>query len=193
MRLAPFTLIAGGVALASAHLGALAQSAPPIKPGLWEVQVEHDGAPQKMPDMGAHLKNMPPEQRQKIEAMMKSRGVDLAGGGQLRICLDKQSLDQGQWQGEHDRRCKTDMKQGSGQWTWRSVCSEPYASVTEGEAVFNGSDSYVVKTRTTMTRNGASRTTQNTMRSKWIGADCGDVKPVRTPQRPVEVPPPKAR
>jgi hypothetical protein len=187
-------LTACGLCLAASHLPAQAQSAPPIKPGLWEVQVERDGGQQKMPDVAAHLKNMPPERRQKIEAMMKARGVDMSGGAnKLRMCLDKSSLDQGQWQGERDARCKTDMNRGSGKWTWHSVCGEPYHAVTDGEATFSGTDSYVVKTSTTMTIRGEIRTTQTTLRSKWLGADCGDVKPVQAMRRPLDGQAPKQK
>jgi hypothetical protein len=161
---------------------------------LWEVQVEQDGKLPKLSDMGDRLKNLPAQQRQQIEAMMKARGVDMSGGAnKLRICLDKASLDQGQWQGEQDARCKTDMKRGTGKWTWHSVCGAPYNAVTDGEATFNGTDSYVVKTNTTMTIRGETRTTQNTLRSKWVGADCGDVKPVQAMRRPLDSQAPKQK
>lgn len=172
-------------ALASIGPAASAQTAPPIKPGLWEVQMEHEGAgmPKQMPDMGEHLKNMPPEQRKKIEAMMKERGVDMSGGpGRMRICLSKESLDQGRWQGDQGR-CKTDvLSRSATSWKWKSVCSEPQA-VSEGEASFAGPENYTVKTSTTMTQGGQARTIKSTLNSRWVAADCGDVKPVQAPKQ----------
>lgn len=191
MRITSPLLITAGFAAAMSASTALAQTAPPIKPGLWEVQVERDGAQQKMPDMNAHLKNMPPAQRQQIEAMMKARGVDMSGGmNKLKICLDKSSLDQGHWQGERDARCKTDMgHSGTNKWTWHSVCGEPYHAVTDGEASFINAESYVVKTTTTMTMHGETKTRQSTIKSTWLGADCGDIKPVQAMKQPLPQPP----
>jgi hypothetical protein len=57
------------------------------------------------------------------------------------------------------------------------VCTEPQA-VSEGEASFAGPENYTVKATTTMNRRGEPRTTRMTMTSKWLGADCGDVKPI---------------
>lgn len=188
MRLTSPLLIAASIAAMSAS-AAQAQTAPPIKPGLWEVQMEREGG-QAMPDISAQLKNMPPEHRKRMEAMMKERGVDMSGGmNKLRICLDKASLAQGRWQGEQDSRCKTDMSNnGSTVWKWHSVCGEPDRAVTDGEATFANSEHYVVKTTTTMTTHGKTRTTQNTIKSTWAGADCGDVKPIQTLKQPVPQP-----
>lgn len=171
--------------LAGVASAACAQNAPPIKPGLWEVQMEHEGAgmPRQMPDMSEHLKNMPPEQRKQVEAMMKQRGVDMsAGPGRMRICLSKESMDQGKWQGDQGR-CKTDvLSRSATSWKWKSVCSEPQA-VSEGEASFAGPESYTVRTTTTMTQRGETRTIKSTLNSKWVAADCGDVKPVQAPKQ----------
>jgi hypothetical protein len=185
MRLAFRLLISTAAAFAAA---AHAQTPPPIKPGLWQVRMQHEGAgAPAMPDMSAHLKNMPPEQRRQVEAMMKERGVDMGGGpGQMKICLSKESLDQGRWQGEQGEQgnCKTDFTQRSAKsWKWRSVCTEPKA-VSEGEATFVDAEHYNVKTSMTMAmQGGASRTMQTTMNSTWLGADCGDVKPVQAPKK----------
>jgi len=171
-----------GCLAALAAATAQAQTAPPIKPGLWEVAMERDGAAQKMPDMSERLKSMSPEQRKQVEAMMKQHGVDVsAGPGKLRICLDKSSLDQGRWQGrgEGDTRCKTDVTdRSSTSWKWHSVCTEPQSETT-GEALFASPESYTVKSTTTMTLQGQTKTTQTTIHSKWVGGDCGDVKPVQ--------------
>jgi hypothetical protein len=159
---------------------ARAQTPPPIKPGLWEVhpQREVDGQKVEMPDMSERLKNMPPERRRQIEAMMKQRGVDMAGGGSdMKICLTKDSLDPGQWQ-KHQGTCTTDYSSRSGRtWRWRTVCTDPVAE-TDGEATFTSADAYTVKTTTTMTLQGQPRTTRMTLHSRWLGPDCGDVKPV---------------
>jgi hypothetical protein len=158
---------------------AQAQAPPPIKPGLWQVRSERevDGQKTQMPDVSERLKTLPPEARKQIEAMMKQRGVDMGGGGDMKICLSKDSLDPGQWQTQQGS-CKTDYISRSGSmWKWHTSCREP-ASETDGEALFTGPESYTVKTATTMTIQGELKTTRMTLNSKWLGADCGDVKPV---------------
>lgn len=158
---------------------AQAQTAPPIKPGLWQVHSERevDGQKTQMPDMSARFKDMPPEARKQIEAMMKQRGVDMGGGGDMKICLSKESVDPEQWQRQQGS-CKTDYgSRSSSMWTWHTSCREP-ASETDGEARFTGPESYTVKIATTMTVQGETRTTRMTLNSKWLGADCGDLKPV---------------
>jgi hypothetical protein len=158
---------------------ATAQTPPPIKPGLWQVRSERelDGQKQQMPDMSERMKNMPPEARQRMEAMMKERGVDIGGGGDMKICLTKESLDQERWRDERGT-CKTDFSSRSGStWKWRTTCQEP-VSETDGEAAFSNPENYVVKTTTKLTMQGATRTTRMTLTSRWLGADCGDVKPV---------------
>ncbi len=153
--------------------------APPIKPGLWQVHSERevDGQRQQMPDMSERMRNMPPEVRQRMEAMMKERGVDMARGGDMRICLTKESLDRERWRDERGT-CKTDYSSRSGNtWTWHTSCREP-ASETDGEATFASSESYTVKTTTRMNVQGEARASRMTLASKWLGADCGDVKPI---------------
>lgn len=170
--------------VACGHGAAQAQTAPPIKPGLWQVQTERivDGQKAQMPDMSERLKNMPPEARKQIEAMMKERGIDIGGGGDMRICLSRDSLDPGQWQ-RHQGTCTTDYSTRIGStWKWRTTCREP-VSETDGEAHFASPESYIVKTATRMTIQGETRTTRMTLNSKWLGPDCGDVKPV-TPPKP---------
>jgi len=170
--------------VAGAHGVARAQTAPPIKPGLWQVQSQRevDGQRSQMPDMSEHLKNMPPETRRQMEAMMKQRGVDMSGGSMndMKICLSKDSVDPSQWQ-RNQGTCTTDyVTRSSSTWKWHTSCREP-AAETDGEAYFTSSDSYTVKTATTMTVQGQTRTTRMTLNSKWLGPDCGDVKPVTPP------------
>lgn len=160
-------------------LAAQAQTAPPIKPGLWEVQSERlvDGKP--MPDMAQRMKDLPPETRARMEAAMKGR---VGPGGAMRICHTKESLDQGRWQESPQTRCKTDFGSRSGsRWNWHSSCTEPMASQTDGEAIFTSPESYTVKTSTTMTMKGQPRTSQMTISAKWLGSDCGAVKPFTAP------------
>jgi Protein of unknown function (DUF3617) len=155
--------------------------APPIKPGLWQVQSGSsvDGKP--MPDMSERMKSLPPEARKQMEAMMKQRGVDTSGGG-TRICMARETIDSGRWQ-DPGPRCSFEVTSRSASaWKWRSACTEP-PSTSEGEAVFHGPESYTVTNTSTVTRKGKAHSSTHVAKMKWLGADCGDLKPMQIPKR----------
>ena len=165
--------------LLATALSAQAQDAPPIKPGLWQVKNDMrmpDGSP--MPDMREHLKKLPPDMRRQMEARMKQQGVDLSGGlGDMKVCLSRQSLEQNNWQGQQGN-CKTEvLSRSATTWKWRSVCTDPQAQI-DGEAVFASPEAYTMKTVMTRTADGQTRTARMTTESKWLGSDCGDLKPM---------------
>jgi hypothetical protein len=160
-----------------AAAGAQAQT-PPIKPGLWELQntgMSHGG---QSVDMAQAMKNMPPEARKRMEEVMKQKGMDLSGGiDRMKVCLDKASLDQGNWRGTQ-HGCTTDVKERSGNtWKWRATCTNP-PSETVGEAVFASPEAYSVKAQSTVTRGAQKHTMDVSVNGRWLGADCGGLKPM---------------
>jgi len=54
-------------------------------------------------------------------------------------------------------------------------------SQSDGETAFSGSESYRTKVTTTSTIAGKTRTTTRIVQGKWIGAACGDIKPLIAP------------
>lgn len=186
MPLHPRVLTLAALVLVTAT--AQAQTTPPIKPGLWQVQSERMSDGKKAPDLGEQMKTMSPAMRQRMEASMKQHGIDMSGPpGQMKMCQTQESLDQGKWQGEQST-CKTDFTTRSASvWKWKSSCSQP-PSVTEGEAAFSGAESYTVKSTTTMTMQGQSHVTTMALKAKWLGADCGDLKPLQRPAMPTQKP-----
>ena len=121
------------------------------------------------------MKNLTPETRAKVEAMMKQQGVAIGSGGANRVCLSKESLDAGRWQ--NSANCKTDFgSRSASAWKWHSVCPQTDTTI-DGEAVFASPESYTVRTATTRTFRGDTKVTRTTLQAKWLGADCGDLKP----------------
>jgi hypothetical protein len=172
-------LVAAVLAVSTAG-GAWAQPAP-IKPGLWQMRMEQDNPEMaaRMREMEAQMSKMSPEQRQQMEAMMKQHGVSIASPGEIRMCYTKEQLSSDEWQGRHkDTSCKTDTTRSGNSWKFHSVCPPPRASETEGEAVFASPERYTVKSSTTTTEGGRPKTIKMTVVSSWLGADCGDVKPL---------------
>lgn len=170
-RIVPCLLL--GVLAATA---AVAQT-PPIKPGLWEVRSDRRVDGQQMPDLSERMKAMPEAQRKRMEAAMKQRGVDTSGGA-LRICMTRETLDQGHWRNGGSANCKTDVTSRSASaWKWHSACTQP-PSTSDGEAAFHDAENYTVSIRSTVTVQGQPRETTMVSKAHWLGADCGDVKPI---------------
>lgn len=181
-----FVMKPGIVALAVSTAAAMAQEGarPPLEPGLWQVAVERDVNGRRAPDMSERLASMRPEARKQMEAMLKQRGVDLSGGsGKTRVCLSRDSLDEGRWL-RTSERCRTSYgSRTASAWTWHSVCTGP-ASEVDGEATFASRESYVVKMAITSTHQGQPHVVNQTLTASWLGADCGDVKPLKPPGKP---------
>lgn len=174
----PGLRLAVAASLSVAALVAQAQSAPPIKPGLWEMKMSRETDGKQAPGLSEHMKDMSPEMRARMEAMMKQRGVSMDGGNTTaKVCLTKESLAKDGWRDQQREGCKTDVSgQGTGTWKWHSVCPD---MVSDGEASFPNGDSYSFKNTMVMTRNGQQHVTKMTGTAKRLGDDCGDLKPMR--------------
>ncbi|MBI2732337.1 MAG: DUF3617 domain-containing protein [Aquabacterium sp.] len=193
-RRSSFTAHRVAVSLAltvSLNIAAHAADTPPIKPGLWQVTADSqqlNGKP--LPDMSAQLaeqmKRMPPEMRNQMEAQMKARGVQMAPGGGnmgIRMCLTREMLDENRWQ-KTEGNCKnTSMTHQGNTWSWKFSCTQP-VSEGEGSTTFTDSTSYSSNIRITSQRNGQPQTVTMKHHAKWLGADCGDLKPMAPPPKP---------
>ena len=157
---------------------ALAQTALPIKAGLWQIHIDREVNGQKAPDMSEKMKNMDPETRARVEAMMKQRGIDMgASGGPNKVCYSKEMIQRGRW-ADQETECKTDFSsQSASSWKWHSSCPK-LGSESDGEATFSGSENYVVKTSSVTKLGGTPRTSHMTITGKWMSSDCGDLKPM---------------
>ncbi len=178
-----------------AWLGAAQAASPPMKPGLWEVTVlsrEMNGQP--MPDMSAmmakRMDKMPPEMRAQIEAQMKAHGVQAGPkGGTIRSCVSPEMIRDNLWQ-QHEGRCQNAGATQSGNtWTLNFSCRDPEAK-GEVRATFKGGDSYSSEMTMTTQRKGQPMTMRMRHDARWLGADCGDLKPMNPAATPT-LPPPK--
>jgi uncharacterized protein DUF3617 len=155
-----------------------AAQTPPIKPGVWEVQIDRQVDGKAAPAPADAMKNLSPEARAKMEAMLKQRGVSLGSGAGIgsRVCLTKETLDAGHWQNT-GAACKTDfVSRTASVWKWHSECPQS-SSVTEGETLFSDAEHYTINMSSTRAFRGETKTTKMTIHAKWAGADCGDLKP----------------
>jgi hypothetical protein len=175
--------------LAAAGLGplsvaALAADRAAIKPGLWEFthQSEVNGRPPIPDDL---LAKMPPEARARMEAARQGRGGPGPGAGAgrtTRQCITDRDLDRGFRADDERQHCthkirsqtRTSMEvaiecadigehggSGHGTFKWTAPSPEAMAGTVD----------------MTMTQGAETMTTHIKITGRWLGADCGDVKP----------------
>lgn len=186
----PTTVAATGLMWALALLSstaARAETPPPIKPGLWEItqdsqQLNGQAMPDVSSQMAQAMKDMPPQMRKQMEAQMKSRGVQMGAGPggktSVRTCLTKEMLDQNRWQ-KNEANCKSDIVSRSGStWKWKVTCPEASG---DGTTTFSSNEAYSTQMHMTMMQEGRQQTMDMKHQAKWLGADCGTVKPVTPP------------
>jgi hypothetical protein len=186
MRLITIRLAASSLLSCLALAAVAAQlPMPPVKPGLWETRMsalDADGHEIAPPEQAA-LSKMPPEVREKMAESMKARGLSMPdANGATKACLTKEMFESGKWQQmASEAGCTTKYSTLSGAtWKWHSSCTS-LKSETDGEVVFNSPESYRVKSTTTATVMGKTNTSTRIVQAKWLGANCGDIKPFTPP------------
>jgi hypothetical protein len=188
MRLIAIRLAAASVlaCLALVAVGAAGPlPTPPVKPGLWEARMsalDADGHEIAAPQQAA-LSRLSPEAKARMAEAMKARGLSMPdANGATRVCLTKEMFESGRWQQmAADAGCTTNYSTLSGTaWKWHSSCTS-LKSESDGEALFNSPESYRTKVTTTATVMGKTNTSTRIVQAKWLGADCGDIKPFTPP------------
>jgi len=182
MHVIAIRLVALSVLLSLALVVAAAQMpAPPVKPGLWETRMSTLDAEghEVVPPEQAALSKMPPEARARMADAMKARGLSMPdASGATKACFTKETFESGRWQEmASETGCTTKYSTLSGAtWKWHSSCAS-LKSESNGEVTFSNPESYRVKLTTTATVTGKTNTSTRIVQAKWLGADCGDIKP----------------
>jgi uncharacterized protein YneF (UPF0154 family) len=172
-------VLAAAVLAASASAGAQG-----LKPGLWEVtqkiQTQSGETERAMADMQKQMAAMPPEQRKQIEEMMARQGVKPGGGGDMsvKVCMTKEMIERNDMPMQQQRGdCKTTQQSRSGNTMKMAyTCATPPSS-GEGEITYIGSEGYSMKMDVTTEVRGKPEKMNMQGSGKWMGADCGTVKP----------------
>lgn len=163
-----------------------AASAQTLKPGLWEVtnnMKTGSGEMEKaMAQMQKELANMPPEQRKQMEAAMAKQGMKMgASGNSVRVCMTKEMVERNEIPAQKGD-CKTTRNQRSGNTTHMAfTCTNPPSS-GEGSYTVVSPEQYTMKMAMKSTVQGKAETMNMDGSGKWIGADCGNVKPFTPPK-----------
>lgn len=149
-----------------------------VKLGLWETASKTDmpGMPASLPQIPEEtLAKMPPEQRARIEAMMKGRGAP--GSMTTRSCLTRESLDRG-LNFQNDKSCTYKVTGSSASKEQVHVECDRGQMHTTGDLTVERADNEHVKGTMVMKSPAGSGDIKVSFESKWVSADCGSVKPV---------------
>jgi hypothetical protein len=150
-----------------------------VKPGLWEITSEgqNSGTPPIPPEA---LANLTPAQRAQMEARIKEA---MSQGAQRRVvkrCVTQQEIDQGfdklnqMSQGQCTQTITSSsatLREGRLQCTGATTASGVYRFEAPSPERVNGSWDM------TMSDASHSMKVKNTLQGKWLGADCGNIKP----------------
>jgi hypothetical protein len=152
-----------------------------VKPGLWETTTEIAGMPaMAMPTIPPEaLAKMTPQQRAQIEGMMKSRGGSLGGPMTARSCVTRESLSKAMALGQRDSSCTYKVISSTPARQQVSVECTRENVKSSGDVTVERADTEHFKGTVAMKGTAGERAidTKMTFASKWISADCGDVKP----------------
>jgi hypothetical protein len=165
-----------------------------LKPGLWESKMikqlvdgqdrtaQMTGAASKMQQAMA---NMPPEQRARMEAMMKERGGPTIGSdGTVKMCISPEEANRDKPIVDRERGCEPATVTRNGNHTTFTInCSSNGNTTTgKGESTTMGNVITSQVDMTTHRANGETHTMHNETEMKFLGPDCGDVKPMSLPK-----------
>jgi len=158
-----------------------------MKPGLWEFKQTPQLDPARQAQMAQAQKameSMPPEQRQMIEKMMAQKGVNVSmAGGALTIktCVTKEQAERNMAPVNHQGNCTQEIKRSGNTIQTHFVCTDP---ASEGDAIvtLRGNEGFTNDVTIRHQRQGKTETTKVSGEGRWLGADCGDVKPMPSPQ-----------
>ena len=174
---------------AALTLCAASAGAQTMKPGLWEAQNKLGGSPemeQAMAQMQQQMASMPPAQRKMMEEMMAKQGVGMtgaSGGGMaLKMCITREMVERNQLPVQQQGSCTTTTTdKTSAGMKIKFTCTNPPSS-GEGQFTFAGDTAYTMKMKVNSSAPGAPKTTTIDTSAKWLGSDCGNIKPMVLPK-----------
>lgn len=147
-----------------------------VKPGLWEVSVTMTGVPAMPAIPDSVLAQMPPDQRAKLEAMMKGQA------NTMKTCVTKDKIEKSEAFRNAPKSCTyTIVSSTSSKLEMKTECTQNGVKMA-GDFVVEAVDPENVKGSMRMNASGGNTSDGNnamnmntTFTEKWLGADCGDV------------------
>jgi hypothetical protein len=176
--------------LAAMTMGVRAQglAAAPIKQGLWETTITSNMQIELPPELQARIAAMTPQQQAMMKANMGGKGGAPLVNTTQSCAASQESLDSLVNQAQKDKGTKctfTNRTQTANGASFDVSCTMQEGAA-QGHSDFQMADSEHVtgKTHMTMRMNGSdgpgSATIDSTLTSKYMGTNCGSVKPNTT-------------
>jgi uncharacterized protein DUF3617 len=178
MPIARTAVLGLGVTVGSILLAHAAGPSLDVKTGLWEITSigATTGAPPIPPEA---LAQMTPEQRAKMESAMRAA---IARNNQSHVsksCITQRQLEKApDFAEQHDKSCKqTVVTRTAAVVETRVECSGPQKR--SGTFRFQALSRETIRGEVSMVLSGGDKTMTSkfTLDGKWLGADCGNVKP----------------
>jgi hypothetical protein len=140
--------------------------------------MEMSGMPAAIPQIPEEqLSKMTPQQKAQIEAMMKARmGAPRTSTG--KTCLTKDSFKQALTMGQNENCTRKMVTSSSSMQNIHMECTQGKMTMT-GDLLIERVDSEHAKGSMVMKASGDQPMNMKmSFTTKWLSADCGDVKPV---------------
>ncbi|MDP3761869.1 MAG: DUF3617 domain-containing protein [Ramlibacter sp.] len=179
-------LLAAALAAFATTAGAQA-----LKPGLWEVTHKTNSGnsqmDQQMAQMQKQMAAMPPAQRKQMEEMMAKNGTQMpaaapGGGMSMKMCMTREMAERSEIPAQQGD-CKTTHQSRSGNTMKMAfTCTNPPSS-GEGQYTFTSPEAYSMKMAVSTTVQGKPHKMNMEGSGKWLGADCGSIKPIAPPKK----------
>lgn len=142
-----------------------------VKLGLWKTTSTTDISGMPVPD--EVLRNLPPDRRARFESAMKARRANGPKSHTENTCITKKDLDRPFNKNDDDKNCKyTIVSATHTHAEYKIECTGPEAhnGVMHIEALSRESIKATIKMNT------GNGTVTNETTSKWVAADCGNVR-----------------
>lgn len=160
-----------------------------MKPGLWEVKEKPELSPERQAQMAQAqkaLENMPPAMREMMEQRMSQQGMSMGFAGGIvtvKMCVTPEQIARGFMPASNSERCTHDAKISGNVVRTHFSCTNP-ASQGDGVATFTSPTSYTSNFTMTHEHKGKTETTKVAGEGRWLGADCGNIKPIQPTAKP---------
>jgi Protein of unknown function (DUF3617) len=181
--------IAGGSGEAGQKLSQLQNQTANMSPEqrkAMEQMMSPEAQKARMAQMQQQLAKLPPEQRKAMEQAMSamsnmSMGSD--GNTMIKMCITQEMIDRKDWMGKTEGKCTRTASPAVGNvQKFGFTCTDP-ASSGEGTLTFQNKNSYTSSMKINMVRNGKPESITFEGSSRFLGADCGAVKPITSAQK----------
>jgi hypothetical protein len=161
---------------------------PNIKPGLWQLDVTVPGQAQGHPMAGyvekmkSQMASLPPEQRKQLEkslANLETRGTEFTGNGlRTKECITKENIAKFDLLGKKGPdSCTRNSSPTAGGVKVSMTCTQPQMKV-DAAIKFQSEKAYTFESLATATGpDGKTMSQKSSGTGKWLGSDCGKIKP----------------